>query len=162
MSRQPAGDFNYKHSEEINVEVSQVLNALERERELLREFYVLSSQQLALLDDENLDDMNKLLDARSDLMLELTAIETTLGTWITQLRNDSKITSDVLRELRIVNDEIVRLANEIVEIDEQTHWRLDMIKQKAAGELQSVHRSQNALSSYSMTLRIEPNFKYNS
>ena len=56
------------------MEVSQVLNALERERELLREFYALSSQQLALLDDENLDDMGKLLDARSDLMLELTAI----------------------------------------------------------------------------------------
>jgi len=144
------------------VEVSQVLNALERERELLREFYVLSSQQLALLDDENLDDMNKLLDARSDLMLELTAIETTLGTWITQLRNDSKITTEVLRELRIVNDEIVRLANEIVEIDEQTHWRLDMIKQKSAGELQSLHRSQNALSTYSMTVRVEPNFKFNS
>ena len=144
------------------MEVSQVLNALERERELLREFYVLSSQQLALLDDENLDDMNKLLDARSDLMLELTAIETTLGTWITQLRNDSKITSEVLKELRIVNDEIVRLANEIVELDEQTHWRLDLIKQKSAGELKTMHRSQNALSSYSMTLRIEPNFKYNS
>lgn len=144
------------------MEVSQVLNALERERELLREFYVLSSQQLALLDDENLDDMNKLLDARSDLMLELTAIETTLGTWITQLRNDSKITSEVLKELRIVNDEIVRLANEIVELDEQTHWRLDLIKQKTAGELKTMHRSQNALSSYSMTLRIEPNFKYNS
>ena len=144
------------------MEVSQVLNALERERELLREFYVLSSQQLALLDDENLDDMNKLLDARSDLMLELTAIETTLGTWITQLRNDSKITTEVLKELRIVNDEIVRLANEIVELDEQTHWRLDLIKQKTSGELKTMHRSQNALSSYSMTLRIEPNFKYNS
>ena len=144
------------------MEVSQVLNALERERELLREFYVLSSQQLALLDDENLDDMNKLLDARSDLMLELTAIETTLGTWITQLRNDSKITGEVLKELRIVNDEIVRLANEIVELDEQTHWRLDLIKQKAGGELKTMHRSQSALSTYSMTLRIEPNFKYNS
>jgi hypothetical protein len=95
-------------------------------------------------------------------MLELTAIETTLGTWITQLRNDSKITGEVLRELRIVNDEIVRLANEIVELDEQTHWRLDLIKQKTADELKTTHRSQNALSSYSMTLRIEPNFKYNS
>jgi hypothetical protein len=143
------------------VEVSQVLDALERERELLREFYVLSSQQLALLDDENLDDMNKLLDARSDLMLELTAIETTLGTWITQLRNDSKITTEVLRELRLVNDEIVRLANEIVELDEQTHWRLDLIKQKAADELRGMNKSQSMLSSYSMTLRIQPNFKFN-
>jgi hypothetical protein len=144
------------------VEVTQVLNALERERELLREFYVLSNQQLALLDDENLDDMGKLLDARSDLMLELTAIETTLGTWIIQLRNESKITAEVMKELRMMNDEIVRLANEIVDLDEQTHWRLDLIKQKAAGELKGLNRSQNALSSYSMTLRIEPHFKFNS
>ena len=139
------------------MEVSQVLNALERERELLREFYVLSSQQLALLDEENLDDMGKLLDARSDLMLELTAIEATLGTWITQLRNDSKVTSEVLRVLRTVNDEIVHLANEIVELDEQTHWRLDLIKQKSADELRSLNRSHDMLSGYSLTLRIQPN-----
>ena len=81
------------------MEVSEVLNALERERELLREFYVLSTQQLALLDDENADDdIRKLLDVRSDLMLELNAIETTLETWITQLRNDWKITPEVFPE----------------------------------------------------------------
>jgi hypothetical protein len=144
------------------VEVSQVLNALERERELLREFYVLSNQQLALLDDENLEDMGKLLDARSDLMLELTAIETTLGTWITQLRNDSKITAEVLRELRLVNDEIVKLANDIVELDEETHWRLDLIKQKAGDDLKKLNQSDNMLGTYSLTLRIDPpNFKLN-
>jgi hypothetical protein len=143
------------------VDVSQVLNALERERELLREFYDLSSQQLALLDNENLDDMGKLLDERSDLMLELTAIEATLGTWITQLRNDPKVTSEVLRELRFINDEIVHLANEIVELDEQTHWRLDLIKQKAADDLRKLNRSHDVMSSYSLTLRIHPNFDLN-
>jgi transposase-like protein len=143
------------------VDVNQVLDALERERELLREFHDLSSQQLILLDNENLDDMSKVLDARSDLMLELTAIETTLGTWITQLRNESKITPEVLRELRLVNDEIVHLANEIVELDEQTHWRLDLIKQKAADDLHRVNRSNDMLSGYTATLRIQPNFKFN-
>ena len=143
------------------MDVKEVLNALERERQLLREFHDLSSQQLTLLDDENLDDMGKLLDARSDLMLELTAIETTLGTWITQIRNDPKVTSEVLRELRLINDEIVHLANEIVELDEQTHWRLDLIKQKTADELQGLNRSNNMLSSYSLTLRIQPDFKLN-
>jgi hypothetical protein len=117
------------------VEVSEVLNALERERELLREFCVLSTQELTLLDDEHLDDdIRKLLDVRSDLMLELNAIETTLETWITQLRNDWKITPEVLTELRIVNDEIVRIANEIIEVDDQTHRLLDLIKHKAADE----------------------------
>ena len=143
------------------MEVSQVLDALERERELLREFHELSSQQLALLDDENLQDMGKLLDARSDLMLELTAIETTLGTWITQLRNESKITGEVLQELRLINDEIVQLANEIVELDEQTHWRLDLIKQKTSDDLRQVNRSNQMLTTYSATLRIQPNFKFN-
>jgi hypothetical protein len=144
-----------------DMDVNQVLNALEREKALLREFYDLSAQQLALLDDENLDDMGRLLDARSDLMLELTAIEATLGTWITQVRNDSKVSSEMLRELRMVNDEIVHLANEIVELDEQTHWRLDLIKQKSADELRSLNRSTSMLSGYSMTLRIQPNFDLN-
>jgi hypothetical protein len=139
--------FNYgrKNRQENNVEVTQILNALEREQELLREFYVLSTQQLALLDHENLDDMGKfdigkLLDTRSDLMLELTAIETTLETWISQLRNESKITSDVFKELCMVNDEIVRLANEILELDEQMQWRLDLIKQKASEQLHGLNR----------------------
>jgi hypothetical protein len=143
------------------VDISQVLNALERERELLREFHDLSTQQLLLLDDENIDGIGKLLDARSDLMLELTAIETTLGTWITQLRNERKITNDVLHELRMINDEIVNLANEIVELDEQAHWRLDLIKQRSAEGLRTINRSQNALSGYYATLRIQPNFKSN-
>ena len=141
--------------------VSQVLNALERERELLREFYDLSSQQLTLLETENLNDMSKLLDTRSDLMLELTAIEATLGTWITQLRTESKITPEVLKELKLINDDIVDLANEIVELDEMTHWRLDLIKQKAADDLQRLNRSNTMLSGYSATLRIQPNFKFN-
>jgi hypothetical protein len=142
------------------VDIGQVLNALERERELLREFHDISTQQLALLDDENLDGIGKLLDLRSDLMLELTAIETTLGTWITQLRTERKITNAVLHELQLINDEIVNLANEIVELDEQAHWRLDLIKQRSAEGIRSINRSQNALSGYA-TLRIQPSFKSN-
>lgn len=141
------------------MDINQVLSALERERELLREFHDLSSKQLVLLDDENLDGMDKILDTRSELMLELTAIESTLGTWITQLRNERKITNDVLHELRLINDEIVHLANEIVELDEQTHWRLDLIKQRSADEMRSINKSQNMLSGYYATLRIQPDFK---
>jgi chromosome segregation ATPase len=139
------------------VDVSQVLDALEREWELLREFRELSSQQLALLDDESVEDMSKLLDTRSDLMLELTAIETTLGTWITQLRNESMITGEVVQELRLINDEIVQLANQLVELDEQAHRR----KQKAADGFLRLNRSNEELPAYSVTLRIRPNFKFN-
>ena len=136
------------------MDVNEVLNALEGERDLLREFSDLSHQQLALLDDENLEDMGKLLAARSDLMLELTAVETTLGTWISQLRNDPKITSEVLSELRFVNDEIVRLANEIVELDEQTHCRLELVKQKSR-KYPPVHRPAS-ISRHSL-MQIQPN-----
>lgn len=142
--------------EENKVDVNEVLNALERERELLREFSDLSRQQLALLDDENLDDMSKLLGARSDLMLELTAVESTLGTWISQLRSDPQLTSDVLQELRFVNDEIVRLANEIVELDEQTHCRLDLVKQNSA-KRHGRNQGNNMFSGYSLTFRIKTN-----
>jgi hypothetical protein len=138
------------------VDTTQVLDALERERELLREFHDISMEQLRLLDDENLDGMQELLDTRSNLMLELTAIETTLGTWIGQVRNDSTVTTDVLRELRFVNDDIVRLANEIVELDEQTHWRLDLIKQKSSSELRDLNRGYGAMTGYGATLRVSP------
>ena len=134
------------------MDTAQILNALERERELLKEFHDLSAQQLQLLENENLEGMERLLDGRSDLMLELTAIEATLGTWIAQLRNDPTITTDVLRELRVVNDEIVQLANQILELDEQTHWRLDLIKEKAGTELRGINRGSNALNRYGVAL----------
>ena len=107
---------------------TQILNALERERTLLREFRRLSEQQLVLMESENLEAVNRLLDQREDLMLELSAVEATLGTWIEQIRSNPKISSAVLRELRTINDDIVQLANQVVEIDEKSHSRLDQLK----------------------------------
>jgi len=106
----------------------QVLKALERERELLEDFICLSEEQLLLLDDENIEAVNSLLSKRADLMIEMTAIEATLGTWIEQIRSNPKISSAVLRELRTINDDIVQLANQVVEIDEKSHLRLDHFK----------------------------------
>jgi len=130
------------------VNATQILNALERERTLLREFRSLSEQQLQLLESENMDAVNQLLDQRGDLMLELTAVETTLGTWIDQIRMDPAISNAVLSELRSINDDIVQLANQVVEIDEQSHWRLDLIKTRAASELQTVNNGARALKGY--------------
>jgi len=107
---------------------TQILHALERERTLLREFRRLSEQQLVLMESENLEAVNRLLDQREDLMLELSAVEATLGTWIEQIRSNPKISSAVLRELRTINDDIVQLANQVVEIDEKSHSRLDHFK----------------------------------
>ncbi len=114
----------------------QVLKALERERQLLEDFICLSEEQLLLLEDENIEAVNALLQRRAELMMELTAIEATLGTWICQIRTDPSVTPEMMHELRAVNDEIVSMANHIVEIDEQTHHRLDMIKHKARPGIQ--------------------------
>ena len=126
----------------------QVLKALERERELLEDFICLSEEQLLLLDDENIEAVNSLLSKRADLMIELTAIEATLGTWISQIRTDPSVTPAMMQELRSINDEIVSMANHIVEIDEQTHARLDMIKDRTRREMQEIDRGGRALHLY--------------
>src|SRR6266446_10571592 len=118
----------------------QILKALERERELLEDFICLSEEQLLLLDDENIDAVNTLLQRRADLMIELTAIEATLGTWITQIRTDPSVTAEMMHELRSVNDEIVSMANHIVEIDEQTHLRLEMLKDRTRRAMSDIDR----------------------
>src|SRR3954470_12230460 len=130
------------------MESTQILRALVSERELLEDFICLSEEQLLLLEDENIDAVNSLLQRRADLMVELTAIESTLGTWIMQIRNDPTVSSGMLRELRTVNDEIVQMANHIVEIDEQTHAKLDAIKQRARTQIQNLNQGSRAVHQY--------------
>jgi len=137
----------------------QILAALERERELLEDFICLSEEQLLLLEDENVDAVNSLLQRRADLMVELTAIESTLGTWIMQIRNDPTVSSAMLRELRTVNDEIVQMANHIVEIDEQTHAKLDAIKQRAQDKIQNMNKGSRAVHQYAQAHVLPSKFR---
>ena len=131
----------------------QILNSLERERELLEEFRSISEQQLCLLDDENIDGVESLLGRRADLMVELTAIESTLGTWISQIRDDPSVTAETMQELRFVNDEIVEMAKEVVTIDAETHWRLDLIRDQTQSELKEVNSSLQMLAQYGGSLQ---------
>ena len=137
----------------------QVLAALERERKLLEDFICLSEEQLLLLENENIHAVNSLLQRRADLMVELTAIESTLGTWIMQIRNDPMVSSAMLRELRSVNDEIVQMANRIVEIDEQTHAKLDAIKQRAQTKIQNMNKGAHAVHQYAQAYVPPPKFR---
>jgi hypothetical protein len=130
---------------------TQILTALEREKELLEDFICLSEEQLLLLADEDLDSFDALLQKRATLMRELTAIEGTLASWISQIRNDPSVSPEIMDRMRMVNDEIVRMANHIVLIDEQAHMRLDMIKQKTSAELRSIERGRTALKQYAST-----------
>ena len=138
---------------------TQILNALERERMLLREFRTLSEQQLMLLETEDMEAVNQLLDQRGDLMLELSAVEATLGTWIEQIRTDPAVSNEVLSELRSLNDDIVQLANQVVDIDEQSHWRLDLIKTRTSSELQSLNKGSRALKGYERGLGSGPSMQ---
>ncbi len=124
---------------------TQILKALERERTLLEEFICLSEEQLLLLEDENIDAVDSLLEKRADLIMELTAVEATLGTWIAQIRTDRAITPRMVKEFRDVNDEIVCMGNHIMEIDDQTHARLDIIRESATREQENWHRSGQPL-----------------
>jgi len=117
-----------------------VLQALEKERMLLEEFIYLSEDQVLFMEDRNFEAMS-LFERRADLMVEMTAIEATLGTWIDQIRLDPSITAAMMDELRAVSAEIVTMANHIVEIDERTHPRLDMLKQRARTKLQEIEQS---------------------
>ena len=117
-----------------------VLQALEKERMLLEEFIYLSEDQILFMEDRNFEAMS-LFERRADLMVEMTAIEATLGTWIDQIRLDPSITAAMMDELRAVSAEIVTMANHIVEIDERTHARLDMLKQRARTKLQEIEQS---------------------
>jgi len=111
---------------------TQILKTLERERTLLEDFICLSEEQLLRLGNKNIDAVDSLLQKRADMMMELTAIEATLGTWIAQIRTDPAITPEMVQEFRAVNDEIVSMANHIMEIDDQTHARLDVIRERTS------------------------------
>ena len=132
---------------------TQILNALEREKELLEDFICLSEEQLLLLADEDLDGFDTLLQRRADLMMELTAIEETLASWISQIRNDPSVSPELMNAMRAVNDEIVQMANHIVQIDEQAHRRLDMIKQKTSAELRSIELGRRGLKQYDLDVQ---------
>jgi len=81
-------------------------------------------------------------------MLELSAVEATLGTWIDQIRTDPTVSNAVLGELQSINSDIVQLANQVVDIDEQSHWRLDLIKTRSSAELQTLNKGTRALKGY--------------
>ncbi len=135
---------------------AQIITSLERERQLLEEFRSVSEQQLRLIGDDNIDGVENLLGRRADLMVELTAIESTLATWIAQIRHDPSVTPEMMHELRTLNDEIVELAKEVVAIDAETHWKLDLIRERTQAELKDIDTSVRALTQYGNTVEAQP------
>ena len=135
---------------------AQIVTSLERERQLLEEFRSVSEQQLRLIEDENIDGVESLLGRRADLMVELTAIEPTLATRISQIRHDPSVTPEMMKELRTLNDEIVDLAKEVVAIDAETHWKLDLIRERTQAELKDIDTGVQALTQYGASVEAQP------
>jgi hypothetical protein len=68
-------------------------------------------------------------------MGELTSIEFTLTNWIKNIQIDPSVSPATIVQMSALNDEIVRMANHVVEIDEQAHQRLEQIRQKTQAEI---------------------------
>lgn len=98
---------------------TEILRTFESERDLLADFIDLSQEHLMLLENENVPVVNSLWQQRADLMTELSSIEATLGTWISEIRRDRVVTAERLAQLNVVKDEIVGMAYHILHIDEQ-------------------------------------------
>ena len=117
------------------MDAKRTLKALESERELLEDFICLSQQQLLLLKDEDLNGFDALLQKRAFLMMKLTAIESTLANWIRHIQVGSSVAPATLERMRRLNDEIVRMANHVIGVDEQAHIQLDRIKKRTHAEI---------------------------
>ena len=121
----------------------RTLKALESEKELLEDFICLSEEQLLLLGAENLDGFDALLQKRAYLMMKLTAIESTLSNWIRDIQMDPSVAPATLDEMRRINDEIVRMANHVIEVDEQAHRQLDRIKRRTHAKIIDIHKGRS-------------------
>jgi hypothetical protein len=120
-----------------------MLEALEREKALLEDFICLSEEQVLLLKDENLDGFDALLHRRAHLMMDLSIIEVKLAQWIQSIYQDPSVAPATLEQMRRMNDEIVRMANHIIQIDERAQREFDGIKQRTRAEIVDFNSRRN-------------------
>src|SRR5689334_13328653 len=100
---------------EGTVKRTEALWALKREWKLLRDLQDLQEEQMDLIEPEIVP--VELLNKRRDLILELSAIDWTLGTWIEQIKQgEEEVPDHIIIELGETNQEIAELATEIVSI----------------------------------------------
>jgi len=114
---------------------TRMLEALEKEKMLLEDFICLSEEQVLLLKDENLEGFDALLHKRAHLMMDLSIIEVKLAQWIQSIYHDPSVAPATLEQMRRMNDEIVRMANHIIQIDERAQREFDGIKQRTRAEI---------------------------
>jgi len=112
-----------------------MLEALEQEKALLEDFICMSGEQVLLLKAENLDGFDALLHKRAHLMMDLSIIEVKLAQWIQSIYLDPTVAPATIEQMQRMNDEIVRMANHIIQIDEHAQQEFDHIKQRTRAEI---------------------------
>jgi hypothetical protein len=127
------------------MDIRRTLEALETEKRLLEEFICLSQQQLLILAEEDLSGFDLLLQKRAALMMKLTAVETTLANWIRNIRMASPIPPASFAEMRRLNEEIVRMADHVIEVDRQAHLEFDRIRQQTNAEIIDIRSRRKLL-----------------
>ena len=124
------------------VTTTRMLEALEQEKRLLEDFICLSEEQVLLLKDENLDGFDALLHKRAHLMMDLSIIEVKLAQWIQSIYHDPSVAPATLEQMRRMNDEIVRMANHIIQIDERAQREFDDIKQRTSAQIVDFNKAR--------------------
>jgi hypothetical protein len=109
---------------------NEIVAELEREKNLLADLICLSGEQLLLLDAEDLERFDTLLERRVHLTVKVFAIDDRIEPWINTIQTDPGVSHRIMQQMRTLNDEIVRMANHVVLIDETIDRRLDLIHQK--------------------------------
>ena len=131
---------------------TRMLEALEQEKALLEDFICLSEEQVLFLKDENLDGFDALLHKRAHLMMDLSIIEVKLAQWIQSIYHDPSVAPATLEQMRRMNDEIVRMANHIIQIDEHAQREFDDIKKRTRAEIVDFNKARPS--------RTTPSFEY--
>ena len=62
--------------------------------------------------------------------MDLSIIEVKLAQWIQSIYHDPSVAPATLEQMRRMNDEIVRMANHIIQIDEHAQREFDDIKKR--------------------------------
>jgi hypothetical protein len=104
-----------------------ILAALDRQKTLLEDLICISGEQLLLLDNDDLEELDSLLERRSRITIELTAIDDEIEAWMGQTRHDPTVSRETMLQLVEMNHEIVCMAAHIDLLDSAAEAWLDAI-----------------------------------
>ena len=118
----PATDTQSQETQIDPENVAFIVTTLENEKRMLEQLLQMVQEMRSLLKAANIDGVNHILDRRSDLMQQLKTTESSLPPLVGFSDNEV---------IKLLNQEVLRLANEIVNVDEESHLFLEQLKKKS-------------------------------